>query len=80
VSDQRDDFARSVEVAAESLNEAVALGIVALGIKAMQVPRDEIHPSFDVKVQAPEVWHYFAGAAFERVTGAERKVARGTGA
>ena len=37
---------------------------VALGIKAMKVPRDRLHmPSFSVKVQAPDVWHSVTDAA-----------------
>ena len=54
------DYERSVEVMAETLHEAAALGI-----KAMEIPRERLHLlSFNVLVKSPQVYHSISGASF----------------
>jgi hypothetical protein len=53
------DCKRSVEVMAETLNEAAVLGL-----KAMNVPGERLHLlSLDVLVKAPQVYHSISGAS-----------------
>lgn len=53
------DYRRSVEVMAETLNEAAVLGL-----KAMNVPGERLHLlSLDVLVKAPQVYHSISGAS-----------------
>jgi hypothetical protein len=53
------DCKRSVEVMAETLNEAAVLGV-----KAMNVPSERLHMlSLDVLVKAPQVYHSISGAS-----------------
>jgi hypothetical protein len=70
VASYRDgDFKKSIEVVAETLYEAVALGI-----KAMNVPRDRLHVlSFDVSVKSPEVWHSISGSSLSAWLGQHGK-------
>jgi hypothetical protein len=53
------DFKHSVEVIAETLCEAVVLGI-----RAMDIPRDKLYLlSIDIKIKSPEVYKSISGAA-----------------
>jgi hypothetical protein len=59
VSYSENDCERSVEVVAETLHEAVALGL-----KAMDVPSETLHLlSFNVLVKSPQVYHSISGAS-----------------
>jgi hypothetical protein len=59
VSYSENDCQRSVEVVAETLHEAVALGL-----KAMAVPSETLHLlSFNVLVKSPQVYHSISGAS-----------------
>jgi hypothetical protein len=59
VSYTENDCERSVEVVAETLHEAVALGL-----KAMDVPSEPLHLlSFNVLVKSPQVYHSLSGAS-----------------
>jgi len=53
------DCKRSVEVMAETLNEAAVLGL-----KAMNVPSERLHMfTLDILVKSPQVYHSISGAS-----------------